>query len=813
MIKRYLILLAAAFVFLPSCERQEPQEFDEGGNVVSKEDRFWAVVGQLVSPDSYTADYKGKTFRPAIGVPEDGDESVRVVLVNSPYAAASHYNDIVRANIDEDTRTHTFYDPEVGTLEWNLDGSGKYWATVDVSIAAIPSLRQIVFRSPQQGDSNGSVGDDGSAWYRFGDVIQRQRDGITEYWVCIRPAFGKEGKGDSHWMSVSPLPDENIWPYYKEGKPFTASNGFDYSLPWKVGSSATYMQVLAEMLYAIYFPHEWHTNCTNYSTESMFGNPSGLPIFKDFHVSRLKWHNEAFWTNVQTAWKKLGVCKTVFGITDNEMMAALKSPEGIFFLYDTSSWTTSFSNKPKVYQAQYRLVTNEPKKMNMHSQTLDPVSNQVVTPKSTTPSSTNYPFDIKKEVTVSTPYVVKEHFFGDKSPRWIIRIKSGEELSSSGKWDPQQPIPGFEPVRGGEFYRYYVNVFPEKSLMDQPEISDLRRGVVNDPSSWSKTDFTGDHYYELGDVLKDEDGRKWIVIGVSGGNQQYSPKSPFAELISFEGIQAGSGNAVASNIATKDQAQRAAVWLWFLGKSANLGDNANAQPIFDNIKNLAGVDFKTLTQLLYAQGNNGNIIPLQHFSVAYYEPGSTQQHLLRYVVADGAANEKYTSVWSRYPSAKVSSVDKYQEMSSSQFTTTDIYLQDIANSSKVSSYGDDAVARASTDANASVPRPYRTQPDTRAGNVTNYFYNSSTWTAGTQPVGMWNEPVLFFRCTSIYDRGGEYATVNKEGKQMTVVGKVNLPALFKTSDWCESAWSSQTGVYRRFNGDQSAAPIWDSVWK
>ena len=50
-----------------------------------------------------TPDYKGKTFKANIGSPDSGDESVRIVSVNSLTAAVDRFNGLTQSSITETT--------------------------------------------------------------------------------------------------------------------------------------------------------------------------------------------------------------------------------------------------------------------------------------------------------------------------------------------------------------------------------------------------------------------------------------------------------------------------------------------------------------------------------------------------------------------------------------------------------------------------------------------------------------------------------------------------------------------------------------
>ena len=62
-------------------------------------------------------------------------------------------------------------------------------------------------------------------------------------------------------------------------------------------------------------------------------------------------------------------------------------------------------------------------------------------------------------------YYYNWNFFGDDDPRYIVRIATGAELSSTGKYpDNRKAIPGVT-----EVYRYYRDV--EKPADEMPEVT------------------------------------------------------------------------------------------------------------------------------------------------------------------------------------------------------------------------------------------------------------------------------------------------------------------------------------------------------
>ena len=534
--------MAAALACIWACEK-EPG--DGSGNdpehALTPEQEFWGVVGQLVDMNDMTPDYKGKTFQPTIG--SELEPGVRVVGVNSLEAAVGRYNTLTGASIDTLKATHTYSSKEVGTLTWNKGDGKTAWGTVDVSIPAVPSLTKIIYRSPQQGDTNGGVDQGGSAYYRFGDVIKRTRDdNKTEYWVCVRPAFDPEGKGKSHWISVSPLPEENIWPYYEDHKPFTASNGFNYGLPYNIREDTEWYQDLAEMLFAICYPDAWFSNIGSYSTENMFGSPKGLPIFNDFHSSLIKYHNSYFWKKVQNKWIENDIFNKVFGISFSQMQAAVRPMNtttkdvgpGLHFLYKGHSWWTKTSNKPQLWEAHYTNDGTKDTQKNMHKMTPVKPCSQVVTPNNHTESNTNYPFNVH-DLTENKPYISEPRFFGDSEPRWIIRYAEGSELAQNGNFNPQIAMLGFDGVN--EVYRYYRDVLP-KNLTEGPEETP---STIEEEADEARKYKAGYGNLRTGTIVKDEEGSLWFCYynWFLSSFDDAKIKDHYSRFISFDGIESG----------------------------------------------------------------------------------------------------------------------------------------------------------------------------------------------------------------------------------------------------------------------------------
>lgn len=341
---------------------------------------------------------------------------------------------------------------------------GKAWATVAVSIKQVPQLQKIIYRSVDQSDANVSGNFKGRAYYRFGDVVRRkvQEDkfrSYDEYWVCVRPAFSLEGKGDSHWACVNVLPDKNIYTFSKVGTMY---------FPTGLGENKEHMQNLAEMVYAILNPTKWASNILSNV------NNKKMKMFGDFNKNNLKYHNEYFWQNVCNAWDNMDINTgdATYDIWDVLFESGKKyvaeevnnSAYGMKLLYKGYSWV----KKEKVihlWQANY--TSGSGVDCNMHKATfteprcdLTVKSNWILNFRLTGGNQGNY-----------ISFFDPDSNLGDNMLRWCVRFATGKELANK-KWNGnvKEAIPGVD-----EIYRYYRDVDPEggKDLNKQPEADKL----------------------------------------------------------------------------------------------------------------------------------------------------------------------------------------------------------------------------------------------------------------------------------------------------------------------------------------------------
>ena len=436
-------------------EEQQQQEQEERAS------KFWSVVGQLVSSDSYAADYEDKTFEPTYGVADAANATTRIVETNDMQTAARRFSDLVGAAIDENTPSYTYSDPDVGTLTYTRGGTADEWASVEVSIKQVPRLRKIIYREGGEG-TNASFA--GKAWYRFGDVVSRTLDnGKVEYWICVRPAFGPEKKGDSHWVCLNYLPPKNFFNYSYDSKSWTVPTG--------IGTDKENMQNLAEMLYAMIHPQEWYDNANTYHTDGKVWGFSGLPIFADFKKANVMYHNQYFWQNVADAWTKHGVADKAMNVQLGDLADRIER-EGIHLLYEGYQWWTKTSWNCKLWQASYTNGTKNDEKNLHHAEYKD-----------ITKRMQDIKFDCTKMGSSTDNYI--QFFDNDGKYRWVIRHATGADLNGGSQPAPTSPLQGKGVKQRYRYYDYYGGEWTKTGpdgKSGKPEVTEAPVDALENPT-------------------------------------------------------------------------------------------------------------------------------------------------------------------------------------------------------------------------------------------------------------------------------------------------------------------------------------------
>ena len=684
-----------------ACSDSNKDENGSGGNngdepqiENEQEELGWRLISQLTDEGTAPAGWMDKTFEPTIGKAVEGDPYTRVVSTNDVDAAAARFAELAGnpAGFSEVMSGYSYSVEGMGKLTYKRGSETEpYLAQVDVDLKQVPHLKKILYQTPAQQGNNATV--TGTAYYRFGDVVQ---DSEGSYWVCVRPSFGPEGKGDSHWISVSmPLPKKNIYEYH--------GNNNDYYLPTGLGESVEHMQNLCEMLYAMLYPSNWLHNIS--------GSPKPK-MFHDFSYDNYKYHNVNFWKLVEQAWSSLDLYHKVLESSKQDMMKAIEDQNvGLNFVYSGKSWPVGWNGG--VYHAQF--TNGSGKESNMHKLQKSTVKKNLK----------NMPIDFRQQVD-------PQLFDNDGRLRFVLRYKTGKQLSSNGRYDPKTAISGATDV-------YVYNKVYDVKLNNDPE-------VTPQENLYSKRG-----YYVTGDVVLDVNGTSWICLQESPNDKQ-TPDNNYAYFVSFEQKAIGTGPVL--NLPSKKLAMQLLFGLSTV-YSNYLSGNAYTSMDYKKIANMkqyAYVDMDEIFALrdtLHTFGvGNSEHENVQFVSTLYYDDG--QLYVLRLVNDLTASQTSAERVWSwRF-------YDSYTRNLHS--SPKKMLLSDLSKSSVISEYNQDRWVRLpwitfSPQKKLTPSSGYLTEVQ-NVENLSNYLYKSGrSWLKNQIPTNMYREPITIFAVKRVADIG------------------------------------------------------------
>ena len=717
-----------------SDEEQQQKEAEEQAGKVTD---FWMLVSQLT--DEYDDDYEGKTFTPSIGEADPLDATTRIVYTNDMATAAQRFNYLTGAGIDETTKSYTWQDSNIGTLTYTQTNDGASWATVDVSIRQLPALKRIVYKTPSA-EENGYF--PGTAYYRFGDVVRRTVEDHDEYWVCVRPAFGPEDKGESHWVCLNYLPKENIFSHPK--------NNPKYFVPTGLKISEEHMQNLAELLYAICSPSTWEQSVNYYPK---------TPMFHDFHKTNLRYHTKYFWERVQNGWNNNNIWNLALDVDNQDAIWDQLVKGGLHLLYFGKEWVPVLTWNCKLWEVIYTNGSGE-KEANMHKVKYQEVKH----------SMRDIQFDCRNMGRFTQNYLA--FFDEDKSLpqnqnlRWCIRHKTGSQLSSTGRANPQQPLSGVVDVWN------YNKLYGPTDLKQDPEV--LTSSSNDDRAKWNLSEYRGRPHYMPLSIYKDNEGNRWIVVLPSGleaisNNLKYElDPAPYSYLVSFEGVKFSADKAKATNLPPNPT-----ILLKGLNPLTHHIQSMFEKDVYDatdlwsvayrHLKEKADFDAKKF--FTYVLHNTGKVFyDIQLACFGYSDPNDNKQRLMRYInhpTDDDRSDDIY--VWLHYP--KTPSTDSLRQK---QFNANEpIHLQDMTSVDFVGYWAPDWYATRPLTVNSggdgTTARAYRTTTDARAKDVTNYVFKPAAQQNRTWLTSMWNDPVYLMRVTRVYDRGdNDYSSFTED---------------------------------------------------
>ena len=602
--KLLVALLGLATVLsLQACtDSEEPDDSQTPEEQRAQAQGWWDVVSQLTDaqplPDD---DVATATFEPTIGEASETDPYTRIVPTNDLATAAQRFADLVGAStIDEHTAIYTWTYEGAGTLSYQ-SGSEEdtYLAQVDVALKQMPTLKRILYMTPEQIGQNGSFA--GTAYYRFGDVVRKENsEGYDDYWVCVRPAFGPEGKEDSHWVSLSDLPDENVKTYtYKR-------TGDRWFLPTGLGNSKEHMENFAEMLAAMHNPEEYF---------AVLGQDTKMKVFHDFKRNNLQYHNQYFWQRVNKVWNDLGLYEEVFGMNDDRALFETINRDGLNFIYNGYNGL-HFPNvgwNLYLYQASY---SGPNLKRSAYTQPYNNVQNMTFNVKD---------FNVRPERF--------QQFFGDTKRRFVLRYATGKQLCKdangrAGTYNVKTALSNCEDVY--VYNKYYFQRTPNKmcDLNQEPEVTvnaDVTRG-----------------YFQPGTVIMDERGNRWVCYaGWFDNNEMTGAVSDrTARFISFDAVKGNQqewtyGNQsalIANNLIPREEVALAAICLRSAAFPASNADRKLQASLRDYLGvNVADLVLQRDSVVRTARQTSTASILAMNLAYSPFEGHTGSQPILRYI--------------------------------------------------------------------------------------------------------------------------------------------------------------------------------------
>lgn len=496
-------------------QQQEQQQADE-------RDQAWTVLSQLIDPTTADVEnWTAGTYEATIGEADTQNALNRVVMTNTLANAAQRFANIIGLEtLDSTTATYTYTNPQLGTLTYQRSQDGLSLATVTVDVKQLPGLRQIVYTSPDLSGKNGWLSKfDGRAYYRFGDVVRKTVKGVYEYWVCVRPSFGPEGKGDSHWVTFSQLRYENMKEKDVNGKKFT--------MPKALGTDKENMENLGEMLCCMLDYNSY---------DKYIYNRGGKYYFHDFNVDNFPYHNDNFWGIVAEGWEKNGVARDVFGpdVDSNAQLKDIITRGQLHLIYDDPSWSW-FGYKCTMKQATLANFANG------------------LRPQYTTKTCDMEQIDHFDAYKFSRDD--QKRFFGNDEPHWFIRHATGKQLIDGAKYDAKKSLGELCPDVMDVFvyYRYLSETRGfEFNLKLDPELTqDLEYRFPDGFEAGTRP------YYMVGDVLYDNEDNRWICLRPS------SPKNgnTYSYFVSFDKVINSRGRADFTQLPQLRQAKHMAFFI------------------------------------------------------------------------------------------------------------------------------------------------------------------------------------------------------------------------------------------------------------
>ena len=432
----------------------------------------WRWLCALTDAESLTKDWAKKTYQPTVGVASEDNQTTRIMVVADLDEAKANFADLADVVTSRLNEEYTVSQIGVGRMTWTPSKQGaQNLAEVAVDTKLIPQLQKLVYCTKDQVGVNGIFGSNvtGTAYYRFGDVISRKNDvdNSTEYWICVRPSFEQNDKGDSHWIRIfnkkvnNDLPQKNIYSSYNQVQKYNYNT---IKLPTSLKYKREHLNNFTNFVLALLDPEDYANRV------DVNGTKNGLGGFDyNYHGVGFLKRVAQFWDDTeidgQTLWQVL------FNRTHEQMQNEMKN---MILLYKGYRWRIGTTGYVWEFKASRE------------------AGFQKSAPGSESDDMVLYDFgnegyDITRYISAdginqNTGGPVQFGVNGDY--RWVVTYATGDELMQTGKYLPYAEMNGYQDV-----YRYNEKTGQQTQSKLETD-SDMR-----------KEDF----YYSIGDVVRYKD--------------------------------------------------------------------------------------------------------------------------------------------------------------------------------------------------------------------------------------------------------------------------------------------------------------------
>ena len=753
-------------------EKQQKQE-QENDRQFLLTSEFWQVIGQLSSAEVLPDDWQNATFEPGIGEASDKSATTRIVPTNDAAAAAESFEHLTGADV---TGLDSYeWKRDFGTLTYQRLYDGTGWATVDVDIKQMPGLKRIVYCTPEQQGLNANV--PGVPYYRFGDVIKKENNGVMEYWVCVRPCFGPEKKGDMHWMCLGSLPDTNIKSYTYKGRTWY----------WPVSLTTNYEHIknLSEMTSAILYPVEWADHYESNQNKN---------LFHDFSYANIKYHNRYFWQLVQRAWDTPVASegnKTIFQLLFHRERGELEDNKQLNYFYGSASGPSTWS-----WYMNLNLIS-VPIRLSEGFKCRDLVK------KTSNKSCETKEFDIREYSEKGYSTKARDSSFIEPGVYvYPLRYATGKQLfgSQPGYYQTMEGSNGIHDVY--VFNKHYGQATGSTATMTVFNDNDIQKLQYD-----AKGEFYGTGFWRISDVVKDKkEGSLWFCIQPSGCglhiDRPSAIKSSFlrfnkAWFVSLTPGHYEGTDQYRTNLVTAEQAKTIAFLFYEIWQNGyNNEKNRNRATEFNypyfHLQEYAKVNLRKLMVIRDSLHNqNGpdaevpfpNHVGIYFTNIAYSDARHAamgKQGLMRCIFSN--AGLRIEDDGSKSWGERNSELLNWSVYEGGNHET--IFMQDLASSDKVKMYA--AADRwvtlpwftkgnidAKKDENGHHTDCYEHQPP-RTAAYDKVVCSDFDWSEENMDFknpsnrSMYNEPILFFRIMAVHDIGAQELT-SIDGRELEVV--------------------------------------------